>query len=148
MKGKQILYLILIVFPFSVFYACKSNRNEDIKKDIQTEGLTEFEFNKEIHNFGELISGEVVIYSFKLKNTGNNTLLIKNTECDCNCIKARCPEKSLQSGETGIIEVEFDTAGLFGKQYKSVAVEMNTKEKTIYLAVIADVKNDQLEINY
>jgi hypothetical protein len=134
--------LILAVFIISC------NKNQPKNKKTVAEGITEFEFNKEIHNFGSLNAGEIVIFNFVFKNMGKNNLIITNIESDCGCINANYKSDPIMPGNEGFIEVRFNSSGLFGKQYKSIAVNVNTKEKIKYLAVVADIKNEQLEINY
>ncbi|NQU85263.1 MAG: DUF1573 domain-containing protein [Mariniphaga sp.] len=141
-----IIFISLALIPG--IWACSGNKNKKSYNEVSIEGLTEFEFNKELHNFGNLISGEIVIYSFVVKNAGSKNLVIKNVESDCGCINVDYSNIPIKPGEKGIIEVEFNTSGLFGRQYKPIAIEMNTKEKIIYLAVAAEIKNEQLEINY
>ena len=140
---------ILIVF---VLFSCG---NKTINKDTVSEtinqqatnGLAEFEFTEEMHNFGTLQSGEIAVYTFEFKNSGDNNLLIKDVETDCGCIKADFSKKQILPGKTGIIEVEFDSAGLWGKQFKSIEIHANTK-KTKQLAIFAEVQNEKIEIKY
>lgn len=143
--------IITIFFAFTLL-ACnvkKSGNNE--KKNIPVQNnsdeITEFKFNEEMHNFGLLKSGEVVVFSFVVTNSGNKNLRIKNAETDCGCIKAEFNNHSILPGETGIIEVEFDSSGLIGKQFKTIVINANTK-KPKQLAIFAEVQNEQIEFKY
>ena len=113
----------------------------------KTIGITESEFNEEMHNFGPLQSGEILVYTFIFTNTGDIDLIIDNVETDCGCIHAKFSKDPIKPGKTGFIEVEFDSSGLFGKQFKTIEVHANTK-KPKQLAIFAEVKNEQLEIKY
>jgi hypothetical protein len=125
----------------------KKPREQGNKNISAKETTTEFEVNEEIHNFGTLNAGEIVIFSFVLKNTGKENLVVKKAEGDCGCITVTTDDKPVPPGGEKIIEVRLDTSGLYGRQYKSISVEANTKEKTKYLAVVAEVKNDMFDIN-
>lgn len=144
---KKVIYVILVACISSCTGKEKSSHRE-INKEVAAEGITKFEINEEIHNFGTLDAGEVVVFSFVLKNTGQNNLIIKNIETDCGCITVNYKKDPIKPGKQGIVEVRFDTTGLFGRQYKPIELEMNTEDKTKDLAVVADIKNKQIKINY
>jgi hypothetical protein len=142
---KKIVFIVLVVFIIS----CQGKRSENKTNESPPakETVTEFEVNEEIHNFGLLNAGEIVIFSFVLKNTGRDDLLIKKAEGDCGCITVRTDNKPIAPGKEKIIEVSFDTSGLFGKQYKPIEIEANTSRKITILAIVAEVKNEILDNN-
>ncbi len=104
-------------------------------------------FEEEMHDFGKLKMGEIVVYSFQFANTGENDLWIKSAESDCACIQVKFPEEPVKKGEKGIIEVEFDSSGIFGKNLKPIEIHANCKEPK-HLVIFADIENEQLEFNY
>ncbi len=138
---------VLLIF-ITAFIACGSPKPDNREQlNTDTEQPTTFKFESDIHDFGELESGEIVAFTFKFTNTGNKNLLIKSIESDCGCISVSYPPKPVKPGETGYIEVEFDSSGLFGKQFKPITVEANVKEPK-HLAIFAEVNNEQLEFKY
>ena len=141
-KSDLIVFMILII-------ACNSSNSKSQiqKKNDAVEKTTEFSFDSEMHNFGKIKSGEIVIYSFVFTNTGKYNLSVKDVKIDCGCIKANFAKKPVKPGEKGLIEVEFDTSGLFGNQFKSIIVEANVPEPK-QLAIFAQVNNEQLKITY
>ncbi len=131
--------------------SCGNTQVNQQQEKIQTmapEEITEFVVNEEIHNFGTLTAGEIVIFSFVLTNTGQNPLILKNLERDCECIRIRFNGKPVLPGEKGMIEVEWDTSGMTGKQYQPVAMEMNTKERKYTLGVVAEVQHKNMDRTY
>ena len=48
-------------------------------------GMPEFNFEKELHDFGQLVDGEKVSYSFKFSNSGDAPLIISNAKGSCGC---------------------------------------------------------------
>lgn len=144
MKSKPRLTLLIILIPLAIL-ACRQKENQKPANNQVTD--TTFEVKEEIHNFGTLVAGENVVFTFELVNTGKADLIIKKAESDCGCISLAYKSEPVKPGKTAIIEVSFNTSGLFGRQYKPIAIESNTIEKIKYLAVVADVKNDLLEIN-
>lgn len=137
------------LFILVLFAACNpaQRHNKEQKTGITERQSTEFEFTKEMHNFGELEAGEIVVFSFVFTNTGENNLFIYSTDAGCGCINTTHPEKPVEPGDTGIIEVEFDSSGLYGKQMKTITVKANVP-KPKQLAIFAEVKNEQLRIKY
>ncbi len=46
-------------------------------------------FEKDTHNFGKLIEGEIVTYSFKFTNLGKGPLVIGHASASCGCTVPR-----------------------------------------------------------
>lgn len=137
---------LLLFLTISFLVSCQSKTGKETPEQETTLfTTTQFEFQEEMHNFGELEAGEILIYTFVFRNTGTNDLIIENIETDCGCIKAGAPAEPVKPGNKGLIEVEFDSAGLWGRQFKSITVEANT-EKPKQLAIFAEVNNKQLNI--
>ncbi len=144
--AKTIL-LIFILFLAS----CKPPKGGREKTDIETSekpaGKTEIQFEEEFHDFETLVSGEIVVAIFVFTNSGEHNLLINNIESDCGCVSVHFSKEPVKPGESGIIEIEFDSSGLFGKQFKSIEIHANTKDLK-HLAIFASVTNEDLEIKY
>ncbi len=83
-------------------------------------------WEKSTHDFGELVQGDKIEYTFKFKNTGTEPLIITNVQVTCGCTTpkgwARDP---ISPGQTGEITVGFNSLGKFGKQNKVVTVISN-----------------------
>jgi len=142
----------LSIFFLLTLLACQGKSSSNNKKgnnhaEKEINGTTEFEFNEEKHNFGSLQSGEIVVYTFVFTNSGNKNLTIDDVVTDCGCVHTEFPKEPVAPGKTGLIEVEFDSSGLFGRQFKTIEVHANTK-KSKQLAIFAEVQNEQLEIKY
>ncbi|HPF51876.1 MAG TPA: DUF1573 domain-containing protein [Draconibacterium sp.] len=139
----KILGAIFVIILFS----CKSNSTQKQKTDAFETAKTTIEFTSDTHNFGTLEAGEIVIYAFEFTNTGNAGYQIENVDCTCGCIQAHFSKEPVKPGEKGRIEIEFDTAGLAGREYKTIDVYGNSNELK-HLAIFAEVKNELLDIKY
>ena len=143
--------ILIIIIVVVLLISCLPQRGNDKKKSVNNSekptGITEITFNEKIHDFGELISGEIVITTFVLTNTGNHNLIIEDVKSGCGCLQVSFPKESIKPQTTGLIEIEFDSSGMFGKQFKSIEVIANCKEPKS-LAVFAKIKNEELEISY
>jgi hypothetical protein len=105
----------------------------------------EFEITEEIHNFGTLQAGEVVVYIFEYQNVGKGTLEVNNIESGCDCLTIEPQERVVKSGQTGKIKVIFDTSGLYGNQFQAFRVLSSVKGIGMDLAVSADVLNENID---
>lgn len=81
--------------------------------------------DKRLHDFGNLRSGEVVKTSFKLVNTGNSPLNIRQTKANCGCTVSKPGKKDLAPGESTTLEVTFNPEGRVGNQQKNVTIFSN-----------------------
>lgn len=133
-----------VIIILALIVACTpKNKKQPTEKPA---GLTTVSFEEEMHNFGQLQAGEIVVYTFVFANTGENIFTIENTETDCGCVQVKVPETTINPGEKGRIEVEFDSSGLIGRQLKTIEIQANSKEPK-QLVIFAEVKNEQIEIN-
>jgi len=139
---------IVLLFTLALFACGQKTKKESKSKEFNLQaGKTSVEFKEKMHNFGELTAGEIVVFSFEFNNTGSNSYVIESIHSDCGCVTANFKEIPVKPGETGIIEVEFNTAGLVGKEFKTIEINGNSKELK-HLAIFAEVKNKFLDIKY
>lgn len=101
--------------------------------------LPVIEFIQVEHDFGKVIQGEVVNYSFKFKNTGNADLVIANVSASCGCTASDYPRTPVKPGEEGIIEVSFNSSGKQGFQNKELTIAANTQPSNTKLSIKAIV---------
>jgi len=130
-----------------ILFACTSNSTQKQKTDTLGTVKTTIEFTSDTHNFGTLEAGEIVVCAFEFTNTGNASYQIENVDCTCGCIQAHFSKEPVKPGEKGRIEIEFDSAGLAGREYKTIDVHGNSNELK-HLAIFAEVKNELLDIKY
>jgi hypothetical protein len=85
-------------------------------------------FEKTELEFGDLESGKVVDLEFKFKNTGDETLIIKNISSSCGCTVTKVDKKEYKPGEEGTIPVKFFSQGYNGQVTKTITVSSNDEE--------------------
>nr|WP_319265565.1 DUF1573 domain-containing protein [uncultured Draconibacterium sp.] len=142
---RKLAFIILIV----VLVSCEANKSNSNDKKQTTAELapTEISVDEAVHNFGQLKAGEIVLHTFVLTNTGDNDFVIESLETDCGCVTTHFSKQAVKPGETALIEVEFNTAGLVGREYKTIEVLGNSKELK-HLAIFAQVDNELIDIKY
>ncbi len=141
------MYKIVGAIIFVVLLSCSGNSSQNSNQDTKPTGITSVQFEKNTHNFGALKAGEIVVYTFEFSNTGNHDFKIDNIECDCGCVQTNFVKEAIKPGNTGWIEVEFDSSGLAGREYKTIEVHGNSNELK-HLAIFAEVENELLDFKY
>ena len=97
------------------------------------------EFDKDVHDFGQIIQGEMISYSFHFTNTGSAPLLITDVKASCGCTIADFPREAVSPGKKAYVTVTFDSKGRRGFQSKQVTVLANTNPNTHTLKVTAEI---------
>ncbi len=150
---KLIIGLLILAVSFS---SCKeTNKQTDnnageispksVNNPLTADGnanmseLPKIEFEVKEYNFGTIIQGEKVSYTFSFKNTGKSDLVINNVKASCGCTLPRWSKQPIASGDKGEIEVIFDSHGRSGDQKKTITVYANTQPKTETLHIMCNI---------
>ena len=134
--------LLLSIFCLVSMGACSGNRPNYAANS--TPGTTPSNnqvmvFEKETHDFGQVVSGEKVSYSFRFTNKGSVPLVISGIESGCGCTVGGYPKDPIMPGEGGTINVAFNSSGRIGLQSQSVRVFTNSASEPIVLRIKATV---------
>ena len=102
------------------------------------EKFAEITFKETIIDYGIIENGVDGKKTFEFKNTGDSPLIFSRIFSSCGCTIPKKPEKPIEPGESGIIEVEYDTkrTGLF---QKAITVNSNAKTPNIILRIKGEV---------
>ena len=143
------LNLIFFVTVLIITLSCHRNKNGQISTDVVNNTNTAsgvkkgeepiFKFETELHDFGKVIQGEKVSFSFKFKNVGKSDLLISNAYASCGCTIPMFSKEPIKPDHEGVIEVRFNTEGKKGIQEKTVTVISNTQPNEKILKIQANV---------
>jgi hypothetical protein len=148
MKTRILLYFF--ISSTIALFSCSTGNNTDLPSDVVNNpntasgkydagSLPVITFEKDFHDFGNLRSGEKVSYFFKFKNTGKSLLIISKVSTSCGCTISDYPKQPIKSGESGTVQVSFDSEGRHGIQNKSITVLSNTQPSTTVLHIKANV---------
>jgi len=96
-------------------------------------------FNELKHDFGKIIQGEKVSYSFIFKNTGGTDLVISSAQGSCGCTVPTYPKEPVKPGQEAKIDVVFDSSGKSGLVEKTVTLTTNCNPSTQILTVSSTV---------
>lgn len=115
------LLLVLTVLFSAVFY---TNAQE-------VANGPEIEFEKTIHQFGEIHFKGNGTYEFVFKNTGNEPLILSQPKSSCGCTVPEWPKKPILPGETNVIKVTYKNTDRPGSFNKYVTVFSNAKVNNV-----------------
>lgn len=115
-----------------------SNSKTAQEKSDQIVG-PQFSFESELHDFGQLVDGEKVSYSFKFTNSGDMPLIISNAKGSCGCTVPNWPKDPIKPGESGTIDVTFNSSGRSGKQNKAITLTANTNPSRKVINITSEV---------
>ncbi len=158
MKHGWIFGLILVVA------ACQSNRQNDenalqevrvedggvaeiirnpasANEPTDTVNVAKMTFDETQYEYGIVDAGAIVEHTFAFTNTGKVPLVINDARSTCGCTVPEYPKKPIPPGESGEINVRFNTKGKFGQQIKPVTLMANTYPSETKVYLVGEVNN-------
>jgi len=98
------------------------------------------EFEKVVHNFGNVGPGTNNLCEFKFTNTGNGTLKIGDITKTCSCTPYVLAKKEYAPGESGILKVNYFSETQRGQTTKQLAIQSNDRSNPeVTLAIKASI---------
>lgn len=151
----RVFKLLIGVGLAMLLFSCNENDNKKtlspdlvtISKSAEnpTKKAAVISFDKKEFDFGKILQGEVVSYTFHFTNTGNVPLIITSVDKSCGCTASDFPRDPIAPGQGGDIKISYDSKGHFGFQTKTVTVNANTMPSNTVLRIKAEVRTpDQL----
>lgn len=106
-----------IITVFSLFITFSFN-------GFSQKGGPKIEFKSNVVDYGEIIKGSDGIRIFTFINSGDMPLEITKVYSSCGCTIPKKPEAPIAPGETGEIQVKYDTSRV-GPIRKTISVNSN-----------------------
>ncbi|CAN5141465.1 DUF1573 domain-containing protein [soil metagenome] len=124
-------------------------QNVQSSEEIPSGPAPRFKFEEEEFDFGNIKEGEVVTHSFKFTNVGESPLIIQSASASCGCTVPEWTKTPIPVGESGEINVKFDSSNKPGVQNKTVTITANTVPEvnrlTIKSVVMAKTAEAQVD---
>lgn len=108
---------------------------------------TTIKFETMEHDFGKIKQGDKVKYAFKFTNSGKEPLVINSAKGSCGCTVPNYPKEPIAPGATGVIDVEFNSAGKSGNQSKTVTISANTDPNPTRLTIKSTIEGGTAPAN-
>ncbi len=96
--------------------------------------VAKIEFKTEVIDYGTIEKGADGVRVFEFTNTGNAPLIISNVKSTCGCTVPKKPKGPIMPGETGEIEVKYDTNRV-NPIRKTITVISNAERPTVALKI-------------
>ena len=120
---KTFLFLLFAFFTFQLY---------------AQEKTAKIEFDTTVIDYGTIEKGADGVRVFKFKNTGNAPLVVTSVKSSCGCTVPKKPEAPVLPGETGEIEVKYDTKRV-NPIRKTITVTSNAETPTVALKIKGNV---------
>ena len=144
---KKITYILFIAI-LTTFYSCgfdsmpKSSDAGAVKEKriAKLKGAnSKCKFERDLYDLGRIEQGEIVKYTMKFTNVGEDLLIITSARASCGCTVPKWTKEPIAKGEEGQLEVTFDSSGRSGVQHKSVKLMTNSVEKSVEVSFTAEI---------
>ena len=106
---------------------------------VSAQETAKIEFKAETLNYGVIEKGSDGVRIFEFTNTGNVPLIISKVSSSCGCTIPKKPEEPILPGESGEIQVKYDTNRV-GPIRKAITVISNADTPTKVLKIKGEVK--------
>ena len=100
----------------------------------QEKKVAKIEFKTTVIDYGTIEKGSNGVRTFEFTNTGNAPLVISNVKSTCGCTVPKKPKDPIMPGETGEIEVKYDTKRV-NPIRKNITVFSNAETPTVALKI-------------
>ncbi len=104
--------------------------------------VAKIEFKSNVIDYGTIEKGADGVRTFEFTNTGDAPLIISSVKSTCGCTVPKRPKGPILPGETGFIEVKYDTNRV-NPIRKTITVISNAETPTIALKIKGLVVNTE-----
>ena len=101
---------------------------QEVSGSAPAAGGASVEFEKDVHDFGNMKQHGDASAEFKFTNTGAAPLIISNAKGSCGCTVPSWPKEPIMPGETSSIKVKYDSKRV-GPINKSVTISSNASNE-------------------
>lgn len=116
MPGKQLIAVVLFVLCIGSNALAQEPR---------------FEIDSAEFHFGKVFEGNTVRHTFNFRNAGSAPLIINRVRSSCGCTVTRLSAEILSPGDTGEIEMAFDTSRYRGQQVQTIYLYTNDPRREV-----------------
>ncbi len=108
----------------------------------QTEFLApgpHIKFETSSYDFGDIVQGDKVEYTFKFTNDGDAPLIISNVLTTCGCTASDWPKEPIAPGASSEIDVTFNSTGKIGHQNKVITIMSNASNNPERVKIVTNI---------
>ncbi len=93
--------------------------------ELQKLNAPRIQMDSKMVDMGEIKAGEIKKLQFKISNVGKSDLVIRKIKASCGCAATKLSNNTIKPGESEVLNVNFNSKGLSGKQMKTISVISN-----------------------
>ena len=145
-----------LVFAFFILFASCEDKERKVTSNLlnfpsaengEVQGdLPEISFDEGEFNFGRVAVGEKIVHTYSFTNKGKADLQIAQVTPSCGCTTLKdWPKEPIAPGKSGVITVEFNSAGFSGNIERSIQVATNGIPRDYYLKLKGEVSGQALD---
>lgn len=119
---KRLILVVALIIGFNAYSQAQTKPGE-------------FKFESEVHDFGNIVIGKPVVYTFNFTNTGEAPIIISKVETTCGCTVPEYSKLPIKAGEKGFIKVTLTPSGPAVPIVKSITLTSNARTTTKVLII-------------
>ena len=133
---KSIQYFILLFVGTLFISQCTPSESGGVSSEIvnnpksaataEEQPAPVMQFDSLVKQFGTITQGETIERVFTFTNEGDADLIMTSARGSCGCTVPTWPREPIAPGESGEIEVVFNSEGKKGTQHKNIYIIANT----------------------
>jgi hypothetical protein len=120
------LVLALLLAAGLGFVACENKQSAEQGAQVPGQAPV-MSFTEQEVNLGKVTEGDTLHHQFKFTNTGKTPLTISSAVASCGCTVPSYPKDPIAPGQSGTIDVVFNSKNKTGMNTKTVTVYANTQ---------------------
>ena len=129
-----ITFLFIALLSLGASAQEKAKLTSSIAPETKNGKVAKIEFKTKVIDYGTINKGADGVRVFEFKNTGTAPLIISNVKSTCGCTIPKKPEGPIMPGDTGEIEVKYDTNRV-NPIRKTITVISNADTPTVALKI-------------
>ncbi len=151
----KIIKYVLATMTLVHLGACQSDAPADVSQEEEIQILNPYtedgvdssivakmghlSFTDTVHDFGTLTEGQVVEWDAEYTNTGKGSIVIQYAKSTCGCTVPEHDREPIAPGQSGSMQISFNSTGKSGAVTKEVTVETSGFPNTYILTIKANV---------
>lgn len=137
---------IFFLITCALFSIALSPISAGTRNKITNEPAGVISFENSFVDFGTIKRGQKQTAKFVYKNTGSGPLIIQGVQAPCDCTTVEASKgKPVLSGDSGVIEVLFDSTDYTGRVTKAVTVVTNERAMPDRTLTISALVNSEID---
>jgi hypothetical protein len=150
--ARGIPLLVMLVLLQSCWITDHSERDpEEVSTDaisfpasgyekVNAKDLPKLVFEESHFDMGKIIQGDKVDHRYTFRNEGGGVLVLTDVRSSCGCtVSKNWPKHPIAPGESGHIEITYDSEGRSGRQDRTITVVANTTPPSTVLTLSGEV---------